>query len=415
MTLGFTLPHRAQQGAHASLALAFFAFPLSVALANVALLLTLLLWSLSLLSPASRHVLKSALRNPLSVPAVTLFVWVVVALAWSPASTEGAQGFLQKYLKFAMVPMFIALLQNATLRRRCWLAFACAMLFTLVVTWLNVWFDFSWTRTQNQGFGRDHTVVKDYISQGLMMTIFTAMCCYMALGQQHHGRRLGLWLLWALASISILILLQGRTGYLTWAASTGVIALSIALAHSRRAVVSTTLGLAILFSVAVLSSPVLQHRWEKAWQEATAAGSGSVTSVGARIEMATFTLNESLKAPLLGHGTASYPELAPQHFKEIERCNVMCTHPHNQFLFFLFEQGAVGLLLFLWFIFAMVRVGWKQAPHRRAFVLAFASIATVASTTHSSFFLSTESHCLILMSALIMAGLHARHKAGDQT
>jgi O-antigen ligase len=415
MTLGSALPDRAHQGAQACLVLTFLAFPLSLALANLAMLLMLLLWLLSLFGKKARGTLQEALRNPLAIPALALFMWVLVAITWSPAPPDGVLGFLQKYLKFAMVPIFIALLQDGGVRRRCWQAFAAAMLFTLVVTWLNVWFDFPWTRTHNQGFGRDHTVVKDYISQGLMMTVFTAVCVFVALGQPTRARRTGMWLLWALASASILLLLQGRTGYLAWAASTSVLALCIALAQSRRAVAATTLGLTVVFTLAVFSSPVLQQRWERAWDEAEDAGSGPVTSVGSRIEMASFALQQASLAPLAGHGTASYPVLAPQHFTDDARCKVVCTHPHNQFLFFLFEQGTIGLLLFLWFLGAIVREGWGQAPRRRAFVLAFATTAVVASSTHSAFFLSTESHCLILMSALIMAGLRARRTVGEQT
>lgn len=415
MIPGSALPRRAHQGAQACLVLAFLAFPLSLALANLLLLLMLLLWALSLTGAEARAAMRQAMRNPLTAPALALFVCVVVAIAWSPAMSDGVLGYLQKYLKFAMVPMFIALLQDGAVRRRCWQAFALAMVFTLVVTWLNVWFDFPWTRTHNQGFGRDHTVVKDYISQGLMMTVFAAVCAFVALDQRSRLRQAAMWLLWALASASILLLLQGRTGYLAWAASTAVLALVIAWSRSHRAVAAAALGLAVVFTLAVISSPVLQQRWERAWNEAEDAGSGPVTSVGSRIEMATYALQQAAQAPLLGHGTASYPVLAPRYFTDGERCDVVCTHPHNQFLFFLFEQGAIGLLLFLWFLAAIVREGWVQAPHRRAFVLAFTATAVVASTTHSAFFLSTESHCLILMSALIMAGLRARRKAGAPT
>lgn len=413
MTLGSALPHRAHQGAQACLVLTFLAFPLSLAVANLLMVLTLLLWALSLTGAGSRTALRQAMRNPMVAPALALFGWVVVAIAWSPATSDGALGHLQKYLKFAMVPMFIALLQDGAVRRRCWQAFALAMLFTLAVTWLNVWFDFPWTRTQNQGFGRDHTVVKDYISQGLMMTVFATVCAFVALDQRSRVRQAAVWLLWALASASILLLLQGRTGYVAWAASTAVLALCIAWARSHRAVAAAALGLAAVFALAVISSPVLQQRWERAWDEAEDAGSGPVTSVGSRIEMATFVLQQAARAPLLGHGTASYPVLAPRYFTDDDRCEVVCTHLHNQFLFFLFELGAVGLLLFLWFFVTIVREGWAQAPHRRAFVLAFTATAVVASSTHSAYFLSTESHCLILMGALIMAGLQARRAAGE--
>jgi hypothetical protein len=98
-----TFSRALQQGASASLVLVFFAFPMSVALANVGLLLTLVFWLLSLIDSPGRSELLKALRNPLVAPALALFAWVVIAVAWSPADTSDAMGFLQKYLKFLLI------------------------------------------------------------------------------------------------------------------------------------------------------------------------------------------------------------------------------------------------------------------------------------------------------------------------
>lgn len=404
-----------QQGAKASLVLVFFAFPMSVALANVGLLLTLVFWLLSLFSAPARSELLKALRNPLTAPALALFAWVVIAIAWSPASTAGALGFLQKYLKFLLVPMFIALLQDARTRRLCWHAFILALLFTLAVTWLSVWVDIPWTRASQYGRINDHTVFKDHIAQGLMMTVLSVICATTAFVS---GRPLVRWfsgVVWLLAIGSILLLSEGRTGYLAVASATAAFAFVMAFARSRRAVVLTAAGLMIAATMAFAFSPVLKQRLTDAWHETQStsqrAEPGEVTSAGARVEMTGFVLQAWREAPMVGHGTASYPVLAAKHFTSPGWCSVVCPHPHNQFLFFLVEQGVVGLLLFLWFIAAIVREGWRHDPPRRAFALAFVTALCVASLTHSAFWLSTESHCLILMSALTMASLRARRGA----
>lgn len=401
------------RGAQATLVLGFFAFPMSVALANVALLFTLLLWLGSLAGPPARARFAQALRNPLTAPALALFAWVLIATSWSPAHSSEFLGFWQKYLKFALVPMFIALLQDDATRRRCWQAFALALLFTLAVTWLSTVIDIPWTKASRAQLKLDHTVFKDHISQGLMMSIFASVCAWLAVTQRRRPWRLAAALLWLLASGSILLLSQGRTGYLAWAASSAVFAIALAMAHSRRAVLAAVAGLATVVALAFAVSPVLQDRVNKAWEEARteqleAEPGAKVTSAGARVEMARMVFQKAAQAPLLGHGTASYPTLAREYFTEGRWCSVVCPHPHNQFLFFLIEQGAVGLLLFLGFLFAIAREGWRHDPPRRAFALALVATATAASGTHSAFWLSTESHCLILMSALTMASLVAR-------
>lgn len=405
--------HACSTGARAALVLCFLAFPMSVALANVALLLTLLLWLLSLAGAPARAELREALRNPLAAPALALFAWIVIAVAWSPADPQGVLGALQKYLKFLMVPMFIALLQDPATRRRCWHAFMLALLFTLAVTWLSVWIEIPWTKASRAGMETDHTVFKDHISQGLMMTLFAAIVAWLAFTTRRPALRWACAALWLLATGAILALSQGRTGYLAWIASSGAFALTLAVGHSRRAVLGAVVGLVAVVALAFTASPVLQQRVSAAWTEALTAKLDNtpgavVTSTGARVEMARFALDASLQAPVFGHGTASYPVLAKQHFTSTEWCSVVCPHPHNQFLFFLVEQGAIGLLLFLWFIAAIAREGWRHDLPRRAFSLAFVATLAAACLSHSSFWLSTENHCLILMSALTMASLRAR-------
>lgn len=405
--------HACSTGARATLVLCFLAFPMSVALANVALLLTLLLWLLSLAGAPARAELREALRNPLAAPALALFAWIVIAVAWSPADPQGVLGAVQKYLKFLMVPMFIALLQDPATRRRCWHAFMLALLFTLAVTWLSVWIEIPWTRASRFGRVNDHTVFKDHISQGLMMTVFATIAALVAITSSKTVWRWLAGALWALATGSILFLSEGRTGYLAWAASSGVFAVTLAFAHSRRAVLGAVVGLVAVGALVFATSPVFQERVANAWRDMRTAQLDNtpgavVTSTGARVEMARFALDASLQAPVFGHGTASYPVLAKQHFTSTEWCSVVCPHPHNQFLFFLVEQGAIGLLLFLWFIAAIAREGWRHDLPRRAFSLAFVATLAAACLSHSSFWLSTENHCLILMSALTMASLRAR-------
>lgn len=403
------------RGAQTTLVLGFFAFPMSVALANVALLLTLLLWLGSLTGPLARAQFAQALRNPLAAPALALFAWVLIAASWSPAAHSEVLSFWQKYLKFALVPMFIALLQDAKTRRRCWQGFALALLFTLSITWLSTVIDIPWTKASRTGVSVDHTVFKDHISQGLMMSIFASLCAWFAVTERRRPWRVAAVVLWLLATGSILLLSQGRTGYLAWAASSLVFAIALAMAHSRRAVLAALAGLAAVVVLAFAVSPVLQDRVTKAWEEARTVqldsrADAQVSSAGARVEMARLALQQAAQAPLLGHGTASYPTLAREHFTSRAWCAVVCPHPHNQFLFFLVEQGAIGLLLFLGFLFAIAREAWRHDPPRRALACAFVATAAAASATHSAFWLSTESHCLILMSALIMASLVSRRR-----
>lgn len=399
-----------QQGAKASLVLVFLAFPMSVALANVGLLLTLVFWLLGCVWGSSLRDTRQAMANPLAPAALALFAWIAIAALWSPATGPLVGAALGKYSKLLWVPVFIGLLNDPATRRRCWQAFALAMLFTLVVTWLNVWFDFSWTRTHNQGFGEDHTVFKDRIAQGILMSFFTVMALYHAVRAPTRARRALAAGVAGLAAFSVLFLSSGRTGYLALLLAMTVFAAFAVGLHRRRLAIAT-LALVGVMAITFTTSTQLRSRVSAAWDEAQSSSiTAPVTSAGARVEMNRFTLQASLEHPLLGHGTASYPVLAPTHFTDASWCAVVCVHPHNQFTFFLFEQGLIGLALFLWFAVAIARQGWREDRPRRALLMGFLAVLLVSNATHSSFWLSTENHFFILMSVLLMAATPGRDR-----
>ena len=165
----------ARRAAIYSLALLFGAFPMSVALANSLMLIVVLLWALSLDGTDLREFLRSSWANPVVRPALALVLLILWASFWSPASWAEIGGYYKKYVKFLLLPVFIFLLARREDRAHCWTAFGLALLFTLVSTWLNVWFQLPWSRTYSQGFGADHTVFKDHISQGIIMSLFTVL------------------------------------------------------------------------------------------------------------------------------------------------------------------------------------------------------------------------------------------------
>lgn len=405
-----TLSSFLQRGTQASLVLVFFAFPMSVALANVGLLLALAFWLLGCVWGPSLRDTRQALRTPLAPPALALFAWIAVASLWSPAELPLIGAALGKYAKLLWVPIFIGVLGDPATRRRCGQAFALAMLFTLAVTWLNVWFDFAWTRTHNQGFGEDHTVFKDRIAQGILMSFFTVLALHHAVSAPTRARAVIAAVVAGLAAFSVLFLSSGRTGYLALLLALVVFAL-FAIGLQRRRLAIAALLLTAVMAVTFTTSTQLRSRVSQAWIEAQNSRiTAPVTSAGARVEMNRFTLQSALEHPVLGHGTASYPVLAPAHFTDPAWCAVVCVHPHNQFTFFLFEQGLIGLALFLWFVAAIARQAWREDTPRRALMMGFLAVLLAANTTHSSFWLSTENHFFVLMSVLLMAAATARRQ-----
>lgn len=399
----------ARRAAIYSLALLFGAFPMSVALANSLMLIVVLLWALSLDGTDLREFLRSSWANPVVRPALALVLLIVLASFWSPASWAEIGGYYKKYVKFLLLPVFIFLMARREDRAHCWTAFGLALLFTLVSTWLNVWFQLPWSRTYNQGFGADHTVFKDHISQGIMMSLFTVLCAHWAIKATSNWKKVLCWLVAGLAAVSILVLTQGRTGYLSLLLATVVFSLAM-LWRRPQMLLGVVLAGALALMSAYTLSPQFQHRTNLAWQEAQNHSAGTVTSIGARIEVWRFMVRQTDfdNAKLMGAGTASYPVLARSYFKDPKFCDAICPHPHNQFILFYFEQGLPGFVLILWFMGTIVRQGLRYGSTHRALMLAFVSIMLTSNMTHSSLWLSTESHFFILMTALLMASAGRR-------
>lgn len=380
----------------------FAAFPVSVALANSLMALTLVLLLPRVFRHGTRCVDASILKNPVAWPVFCLAAYILLAATWSPAEWIDIGGYFKKYLKFLLLPIFITLLFEKKTRVLCWKAFALAMLFTLVSTWLNVWTSIPWSRTDNQGFGVDHTVFKDYISQGIMMAFFVCLCAFWAIRAHSRKAAVGWWLVAALGAASILFLSAGRTGYLSLLFSTLVFGIFFVGARIKK-VLGILVGALAVLTVAFLVSPQFQHRSMQAWEEARSSSLSTVTSVGARVEVWRFVVKNSSERSLLGAGTASYPVLAQSYFKDPQFCATVCPHPHNQFLLFFFELGLVGLLLFFWLLFVIVRQAFRYPRAHRALMLSFVAVLVTSNMTHSSFWLSTESHFFIMMMALLMA------------
>lgn len=392
----------ARRAAVCSMVLLFGAFPISVALANSLMLLAVVFGALSLDGPGWREFFSRSWSNPVVRPALALVLLIVLASFWSPASWEEIGGYYKKDVKFLILPAFIYLLSRREERGYCWTAFGLAMLFTLVSTWLNVWFQLPWSRTFNQGFGADHTVFKDHISQGIMMSLFVSLCMHWAIKARSRWMSIAFWLVAGLGAASVLLLTQSRTGYLGLLLSLVVFALTLLWRRPKMLVGVVAVGAAALVS-AYLLSPQFQYRTNLAWEEAQNHSAGTVTSVGARIEVWRFMAKHTHNAKLMGAGTGSYPVIARSYFKDPEFCAAICPHPHNQFLLFYFEQGVPGLILILWFMLAIVRQGLRFQSSHRALMLAFVAIMFTSNMTHSSLWLSTESQFFILMTALLMA------------
>ena len=380
----------------------YFFFPISNAAANLLMLACCLLWLVPGRHSARWKVLRA---NPGAWMALGLYALMLVGMAYTTGSGDEIRQHLVKYFKLVFMAIVIGVFMTEVWQRRAWWAFTAALLFILASTWANIWVDTPWSSTQNQGWGQNHTVFKDYIAQGLMMSLLVVVALSRAIEPTASKAQRAVWGLVALlGALSITHLSEGRTGYVALAAALFMFILFALRGWYRVLFLAALLGAA---GVVYQTSAPMQERVQTAIAEVRNHNLESFTSMGQRLYFASKSLELIGEKPLLGWGTGAYHGQFCRVADNETWCHFGKVHPHNQFLFIWVEHGVLGLALMLGLVLLPVAVVFPRTPARLGLAAGFSGIFIVGSLTHGSLWLSTESHLFTLMGALIFAS-HAQ-------
>jgi O-antigen ligase len=148
----------------------------------------------------------------------------------------------------------------------------------------------------------------------------------------------------------------------------------------------------------------MQQRFELAWTEAENHHTDITSSIGHRLYNYKIVLTLIRERPLQGWGTGSYDRESCRLIVDPAQCAVFGWHPHDQYLFFWVENGLPGLLVYLWLIAAIVRVGRTRAGPERCLVYGLACALMADSLVNSPLFSARENHFFMFMMALLAAG-----------
>eukprot|EP01034_Spumella_vulgaris_P038249 gene38249-47226_t len=170
---------------------AFFSIPWTLAGANIALLCLVLTW---LLAGGWRQRWDVARGNAVTLPLLALYAIILLGAVYTTAPWRVVLDHWLKYDKLLLMVIAISLLaQDEKTRERCWTAFTIAALFTLASSYLSIWWRLPWSRAQTLGWGGDHSVFKDYITQSVLMALLMLRGLYLALRANVAWQR-GAWL-----------------------------------------------------------------------------------------------------------------------------------------------------------------------------------------------------------------------------
>ena len=397
---------------HSAVALAF-TLPVSTAAANACLAVMLLAW---LASGCWRPALRASVASAPAALALALFAWLLASSAWTSAPAADAAAFARKYSDLALVGLFAWLLRSPQARSRVLAAFAASMLLTLALSYAAAAGLLPSTRWIKAIPG-NAVVFKMHITHGLMMALAALLFAHLASQAIRPFARIAGWIACALACANVLLMIDGRTGYLVIAAF-GLLAAR--LRYGRLGVALAVIAVTVAGFAAYHSAEGLRNRVDlamaeaRAWDPARPAGIND--SIGSRLEFLKGSVALAREHPILGHGLGAFPSAYRTHVAGSGR--IEAHHPHNEYLLLTVQAGLPAAALLAWLLVRLYGSGAVLAGGRRAFnpgacaesllAPALAVWMAIGCLFNSLLIDHTESLLFALLSGTVAAALNAR-------
>lgn len=326
-----------------------------------------------------------ALRQLRTVPVVlAICAAFALSLLWTIADFGDALPIAVKHAKLIEIVLLVSLIRTVREARIAIAAFALGQAIYVATAWLLVagvpvgWAD------NHQG---QYVVFSSYLDQSLIFAT--------SAGVIWHLRSLGLWPRWlagliaVAALVHVLLLQQGRTGYLV---AFAMIALGILWDLPRKWRLLCLIAVpAAVMSALYFGSASFHGRVSKIVPEGQAYAQQSeiVTSSGWRLNAWHRSLQGLLESPLIGHGVGSWTDTA----KRLEGSSATkvfgsgnASNPHQEYLLWGVELGLPGVLLLLAFMVCIFQdARGFVAPAARSTISVLVAMA-IASLFNSSLY-----------------------------
>jgi O-antigen ligase len=349
--------------------------------------------------------LRHAVAQPLAIGALLVIGVVALGMLWADVPWIERWKAFYTWRKLWIVPVLLALFGPTLWKERMVAAYlltcatAALVSFGLVVEVGHL------PRDQ---FEPAAAVLRNHAAQSMAFAAAAFMSLWAASRPQLSGPvRLAAAVIGLLVTLNLAFVTPGRSGYLAIVVMLLVFA-AVGLRGWRSAVVVG--AVATLFAGAMILSPLARSRIELAVQELESARTAhELTSMGIRVVMYENTLELVGEHPWLGVGSGGFghayaAKVQPKYNDWRARVSL---DPHNQYLFFLAEQGIFGLLAFLSFIGLALLDRGDGGPTRLIAVgMLLAWCATSLLSSHFQTF--AEGHLL----AFFLGAMLARSVAG---
>ena len=360
------------------------AAPISTAVTSVACIAMLVTW---LISGQVWQGLKVSASQPAGKMLLVFFAWLMISSLYADTVWADKVTTLLSWKKLLYTFLLLGLFYQIEWKRRFVYFYLTAMSFAAVIA---VCF---WSLDIQVRGALPGIIMTNHTSQSIAFVLAVLCCVFIvkeALSLQIKALAIGLIVLFF---VNIFFVSASRSGYLALPVATFFLIVNL---YGYKKLPHTLVVMAIALVLVALTSSTLQQRIKVAFEEnKNSQTSETLTSIGVRDIFRQNTIELIKEKPLLGYGTSSfktvYSTYAATKYQDWRGESV--SDPHNQYLFVWLENGLVGLLLFLAYIYSAIRQGITQ----KSYGVIGASVLIVFVTTslfNSHFKTFPEGHLL---------------------
>lgn len=292
--------------------------------------------------------LRQACTQPLGIAALMLIAVVGIAMLWADVPWRERWASFWSWRKLWLIPFVLALLGPLVWKRRLLVAYVAVCGAAVLISFGIVAVTQQLPTTV---FDLAGSLMRNHSSQSMAFAAAALVAVWLALEPDLAPR-------WRAAAAGLAGLFVANLAFVTPGRS-GLLALVVMLAvlaafnlRNWRNVALAGVAAALLAGGVALS-PVVGNRISEGISEwRNAATATQRTSMGIRALLYENTLELVRERPLLGTGTGGFAAAYEDHVKRkySDWRTLATADPHSQYLFFLAEQGVVGLLAFLLFL-----------------------------------------------------------------
>lgn len=384
-----------------SLAAAAFFVSIKPAPTNLFLVLCVL-WVL--FRKQTRQNLVDILQHPVGWGSVAFFTLLCASQLYSTGSWEQGSDYISKYARIAYIPFLAAALITRHDALKVLWAFTFGILLTVLLSYLNAFVPGFCDAVGLSGCGLPSNpyIFKQHITHGFFVALGSGLLAFFANQASHEGKPVlivvTLYLFAALTAVNVLLMIDGRTGWLVFLVFPAVLMYQrVGVKGLFYAGVASAVGLgAMVLLVPQVQSMLLDAQREyNTW---LASGGVSAGRSGMRLTYYGRAIEAIALQPWFGYGLGGVEGALKLH--GLAGGIFALNNPHNQYLLFTLQTGIVGLSVYFVYLGALIKSIALKSTAAMAFLAAY-----VVGNLFNSFHFDMSEGVLFAIGVAVFFGL----------